>query len=335
MRVIYRQFATASEAFHESEAVLVKRNTQASAATAKAAAAARAAEGYRQRIRQLVRAESRSHPFEAYGAMLSSDSRTDFTARASLLEVVASRRAAVLAEAAKARTTAAAAAAEARATAESAAKLTRELRVKRAELSERATQAAGLYRRLAAQERAARIAAERAAAARAAAQRAAAQRAAAQRAAAERASRTADRTDPAPTSAPVAKPPPPSVAPPAVPVSGRASIAVAEARRQIGKPYVWGATGPDSFDCSGLTGWSWRAAGVTLPRTSRQQYAAGVKVSRSALQPGDLVYFGSPIYHVAIYVGANTMISAPQPGDVVKYQSLGAFNDYAGATRPG
>ncbi len=331
MRAIYRQFATASEAFHESEAVLVKRSTQARAATAKAAGAARAAEGYRQRIRQLVRAESRSHPLETFGAMLSSDSRTDFTARASLLEVVASRRAAVLEEAAKARATAATAAAEARAAAGSAAKLTRELRVKRAELSERATQAAGLYRRLAAQERAARIAAERAATA-----RAAVQRAAAQRAAAERASRTADRTDPTPTSAPVASPPPPpSVAPPAVPVSGRASIAVAEARRQIGKPYVWGATGPDSFDCSGLTGWSWRAAGVILPRTSRQQYAAGVKVSRSALQPGDLVYFGSPIYHVAIYVGGNTMISAPQPGDVVKYQSLGAFSDYAGATRPG
>ena len=112
-------------------------------------------------------------------------------------------------------------------------------------------------------------------------------------------------------------------------------MAVATARAQIGKPYVWGATGPNSFDCSGLTSYSWRAAGVILPRTSREQYAAGVKVSRSALRPGDLVYFGSPIYHVALYVGSNTMISAPQPGDVVKYQSLDAFSDYAGATRPG
>ena len=112
-------------------------------------------------------------------------------------------------------------------------------------------------------------------------------------------------------------------------------MAVAEARRQVGKPYVWGATGPGSFDCSGLTSWAWRAAGVSIPRTSRQQYAAGVKVSRSALRPGDLVYFGSPIYHVAIYVGGNMMISAPQPGDVVKYQSVDAFSDYAGATRPG
>ena len=72
---------------------------------------------------------------------------------------------------------------------------------------------------------------------------------------------------------------------------------------------------------------------MEIPRTSRQQYAAGVKVSRSALRPGDLVYFGSPIYHVAIYIGNNTMVSAPQPGDVVKYQSVDAFSDYAGATR--
>jgi cell wall-associated NlpC family hydrolase len=118
-------------------------------------------------------------------------------------------------------------------------------------------------------------------------------------------------------------------------VSGRAGVAVQTARAQIGDPYVWGATGPDSFDCSGLTSYAWKAAGVILPRTSREQYAAGVKVARSTLRPGDLVYFGSPIYHVALYIGNNMMISAPQPGDVVKYQSLDAFSDYAGATRPG
>ena len=112
-------------------------------------------------------------------------------------------------------------------------------------------------------------------------------------------------------------------------------MAVQTARAQIGDPYVWGASGPDAFDCSGLTSYAWKAAGVILPRISREQYAAGVKVARSALLPGDLVYFGSPIYHVAIYIGNNMMISAPQPGDVVKYQSLDAFTDYAGATRPG
>ena len=328
MRVLYQQFATAAEAFHESETVLARRTAQAKAATARAAAATRATEAYRLRIRQLVRSESRSTPFQTFGAMLTSGSRSDFAAQASLLEVVATRRSAVVEEAAKAAAAATRAQAEARTAAESAAALTRELGVERTKLSRQAAQAAALYRRLSAQERAALAAAQT------------------QRAAAERASRAASRTSPAPTPAPAGtarptaapSPPPssPAPAPPAaVPVSGRASIAVAEARRQIGKPYVWGSAGPNSFDCSGLTSWSWRAAGVILPRTSRQQYAAGVKVTRSALRPGDLVYFGSPIYHVAIYVGGNTMISAPQPGDVVKYQSLDAFGDYAGATRPG
>jgi cell wall-associated NlpC family hydrolase len=74
---------------------------------------------------------------------------------------------------------------------------------------------------------------------------------------------------------------------------------------------------------------------VSLPRTSRDQYAAGVKVSRSQLLPGDLVYFGMPVYHVAIYIGGGQMITAPQPGEVVKYQALSTFSDYTGATRPG
>lgn len=117
------------------------------------------------------------------------------------------------------------------------------------------------------------------------------------------------------------------------PASGRARVAVEEAHRQLGKPYRYGGNGPDSFDCSGLTGWVWRAAGVSLPRTSRDQYAQGRKVSRADLQPGDLVYFGNPIHHVGIYIGDGQMISAPQSGDRVKMQS--AFrSDYVGATRP-
>ena len=117
------------------------------------------------------------------------------------------------------------------------------------------------------------------------------------------------------------------------PASGRARVAVEEAYRQLGKPYRYGATGPDSFDCSGLTSWVWRAAGVSLPRTSRDQYAQGRKVARADVQPGDLVYFGNPIHHVGIYVGDGQMISAPQTGDRVKLQA--AFrSDYVGATRP-
>ncbi|CAA9289349.1 MAG: hypothetical protein AVDCRST_MAG41-4283 [uncultured Corynebacteriales bacterium] len=340
LRALYKEFATASEEFHEAETVLVKRTAEAKVAAAKATAAARAEAGFRSKIKRLVDSQARSDPFGTFGAMLSSDSPGEFAAQASLIDVVTARRAAVLTAATQATATAAKARGDATSARDSARKLTAELAVKRTDISRRAARAAALFQRLTAAERAALTAAQT------------------QRAAEERASRAADRArstpqpEPEPEpgatsstggSAPTRTAPMPTAprqstpapAPVAVPVSGRAGAAVAEARRQVGKPYVWGATGPGSFDCSGLTSWAWRAAGVSIPRTSRQQYAAGAKVSRSALRAGDLVYFGSPIYHVAIYVGGNTMISAPQPGDVVKFQSVDAFGDYAGATRPG
>lgn len=117
------------------------------------------------------------------------------------------------------------------------------------------------------------------------------------------------------------------------PASGRASIAVQEAYRKLGSPYRWAASGPDRFDCSGLTMWVWGKAGVSLPHSSRAQYSGGNKVSRSDWQPGDLVFYGSPIHHVGIYIGNGKMISAPQTGDVVKIQNA-LRSDYVGAVRP-
>lgn len=102
----------------------------------------------------------------------------------------------------------------------------------------------------------------------------------------------------------------------------QASVAVATAKAQLGKPYLWGSGGPNSFDCSGLTSFAWAAAGVTLPRTSRSQYAGTVRVAVADIQPGDLVFFGSPIHHVGIYVGGGQMVNAPESGDVVKYSSI-------------
>jgi cell wall-associated NlpC family hydrolase len=117
------------------------------------------------------------------------------------------------------------------------------------------------------------------------------------------------------------------------PASGRAGVAVQEAYRKLGSPYKWGASGPNTFDCSGLTMWVWGKAGVSLPHSSQAQYSSGRHVSRGNLQPGDLVFFGSPIHHVGIYIGGGRMISAPHTGDVVKIQD--AFRgDYAGAVRP-
>ncbi|MDX6221090.1 MAG: peptidoglycan DL-endopeptidase CwlO [Frankiales bacterium] len=116
------------------------------------------------------------------------------------------------------------------------------------------------------------------------------------------------------------------------PPSSRAATAVAAAYQQLGAPYDWAADGPAAFDCSGLTAYVWAAAGVTLPHSSQAQFGVGAHVSRSQLAPGDLVFFGSPIHHVGIYVGNGNMIDAPQTGDVVRVQSINR-SDYAGAVR--
>jgi cell wall-associated NlpC family hydrolase len=109
--------------------------------------------------------------------------------------------------------------------------------------------------------------------------------------------------------------------PPPPPSSG-AARAVATAQAQLGQPYQWGAAGPDSFDCSGLTMFAWAAAGVSLPHSSGSQYAITTHIALSDLQPGDLVFFYSDLSHVGIYVGGGTMIHAPHPGTVVSYASI-------------
>lgn len=105
------------------------------------------------------------------------------------------------------------------------------------------------------------------------------------------------------------------------------------AMRYLGAPYRWGASGPNSFDCSGFTMFVYAQVGVSLPHSSRAQINSGQRVSMSDLQPGDLVFFGSPIHHVGIYVGGGQYIHAPRTGDVVKISSL-SRGDYAGACRP-
>jgi len=102
----------------------------------------------------------------------------------------------------------------------------------------------------------------------------------------------------------------------------KAEKALAFARAQIGKPYVWGATGPDSYDCSGLTQAAWKAAGVSLPRTTYDQVNAGTTVSLANAQPGDLIFFYDDISHVGIYIGNGMMIHAPKPGAYVREESV-------------
>ncbi|KAB8168627.1 hypothetical protein FH609_008245 [Streptomyces sp. 3MP-14] len=104
--------------------------------------------------------------------------------------------------------------------------------------------------------------------------------------------------------------------------SSYAQTAVNAATSKLGSPYVWAATGPNSFDCSGLTSWAYNQAGVSLPRVSQAQANAGTRVARSELAPGDLVFFYPELTHVGIYVGNGQMVHAPRPGGVVEYASL-------------
>ncbi|MFK4154560.1 NlpC/P60 family protein [Streptomyces fungicidicus] len=111
--------------------------------------------------------------------------------------------------------------------------------------------------------------------------------------------------------------------PAGAPASGRAAAAVAAARSALGKPYVWGASGPSSFDCSGLVQWSYAQAGVGLPRTSQAQRYAGRQVPLSEARPGDLVVYRSDASHVGMYMGNGQVIHAPYPGAPVRYDPVG------------
>ncbi|WP_239153085.1 NlpC/P60 family protein [Virgisporangium aurantiacum] len=101
-----------------------------------------------------------------------------------------------------------------------------------------------------------------------------------------------------------------------------ASGAVAFVKRQLGKPYVSGATGPGSYDCSGLTRAAYSSVGVGIPRTSQEQYRGSARINRDALQPGDLVFYYGGITHVAMYVGNGQIIEALRTGTVVRYDSI-------------
>jgi cell wall-associated NlpC family hydrolase len=119
-----------------------------------------------------------------------------------------------------------------------------------------------------------------------------------------------------------------------------AAAAVRRALGQVGKPYRWGATGPATFDCSGLVRFAYAGAGLSLPRTSRQQWSAGRHVEVAGLRPGDLVFWAhdpdrpASIHHVGLYVGQGLMVHAPHTGALVRVDAMRPAG-YAGATRPG
>jgi peptidoglycan DL-endopeptidase CwlO len=159
------------------------------------------------------------------------------------------------------------------------------------------------------------------------------------RAAREERAKATPSPKPSPTKTPTPTPTPttepePEPEPPPPPSSTRGEKALAYAKEQLGEPYVFGADGPDSWDCSGLTMRAWGSAGVSLPHSSHMQYEESPKVSQSDLRPGDLVFFYSDLHHVGLYAGSGRVLHAPRPGKNVEYIDID-YMPSAGATRPG
>jgi cell wall-associated NlpC family hydrolase len=121
------------------------------------------------------------------------------------------------------------------------------------------------------------------------------------------------------------------------PNASGAQIAIAAARSKLGASYVFGAAGPDVFDCSGFVLWSWAQAGVSLPHSALAQYTSLPRVPLSAVQPGDIIYYGNYGPHTALYIGGGQIIHIrnPSPGGVVQIDSMYGYDDPWGATRPG
>ncbi|MFD7868321.1 NlpC/P60 family protein [Streptomyces sp. NPDC057682] len=116
------------------------------------------------------------------------------------------------------------------------------------------------------------------------------------------------------------------------PASALGAAALKAASTRVGLPYVYGATGPGSFDCSGLTQWAYAQAGANITRTTYSQIAQGTQIARSQLKPGDLVFF-SGTSHVGLYAGNNTVLHAPKPGTYVRYESMNTVGSYQTAVR--
>ncbi len=285
-----------TEQFNEARETLATQQAAAQAAGATLEQAAAALGQAQQQVRGLARSAWTGEGLSSFQALLTSDSADDFVDRMSTLQLVAGHQNDILSAAAGANV----AAAQAQATAQDAAAQAQatydEVAAQQSALQKQVAEYQAVYDRLSAAEK----------------------RAAASAAPVQHASR-AER-EPAAASGPV------------VASSQAAQVAVNAALAQRGKPYVWAASGPGSFDCSGLTAYAYKAAGIGLPHSSALQARVGQAVGRANLQPGDLVFFYSPVSHVGIYIGNGQMVHAPTSGDVVKVASIDQM-PFAGGRR--
>jgi len=276
-----------SEQFNEAREALAAQLSTAQAAAGELEQLTAELATAQQQVRGLARSAYTGQGLSSFQALLTSDSADSFVDRMATLQLVAGHQNGILEGAAAANV----AAAQAHATASQAATEAQQqydaLNAQKAALEAEIAEYQAAYDSLSAEE----------------------QRVASAGHGDDRASRSAEREPIASVGAVVAG-------------SQAAQVAIDTAMAQQGKPYVWAASGPGSFDCSGLTAFAFAAAGVALPHSSRMQSQMGQSVSRDQLQPGDLVFFYSPVSHVGIYIGNGQMVHAPTSGDVVKVAPL-------------
>ncbi|SFF21776.1 C40 family peptidase [Blastococcus tunisiensis] len=286
-----------TEEFNEARVALTAQQDAARAAAAVMEQATAELAAAQQYVRGLARTAYTGEGLGSVQALLTSDSADAFVDRMATLQMVAGHQNGILERAAAANVAAAQAqAAAAQATTEAQAQYDA-VAAQQAALQAEVDSYRAAFSQLSTQEQQAAVAAH---------------------GEEDRASRSADR-EPAAADAPV------------VANGNAAQIAIDTAMAQRGKPYVWAAGGPNAYDCSGLTAYAFRAAGINLPHSSRLQSRMGQAVSRDQLQPGDLVFFYSPVSHVGIYIGNGQMVHAPTSGDVVKVAPL--MSGYSGARR--
>ncbi len=303
-----------AEQFNEARENLAAQQAAAQAAQVEVERATAVLAEAQRSVRGVARSAYTGSGLNSFQAMMVSGSADEFVNRMSTLQMVAGHQNELLAVAADANVAAAQAEAQLQASAAEAQRQYETVSGQKTDLERQIAEYRSIHDRLTAEE-------QRAVAAAAATAHASGAAHAAGSADSERASR-AERTEPlAAASAPV------------VADGQAAQVAIDTAMAQRGKPYVWAAGGPTAFDCSGLTQFAFRATGINLPHSSRMQSLMGQAVSRDDLQPGDLVFFRSPVSHVGIYIGGGQMVHAPTSGDVVKVASVDAVGGYAGARR--
>jgi peptidoglycan DL-endopeptidase CwlO len=321
-----------TEKFNDAREALATKQAEAEQARQQVQVAEAAVGTARDQVREVARSAYTGEQLSTLQAMLSSKSADEMLDRVGTLGTIADHNNELLSAAQQATEEAdAAETAATKATADAQA-LVDQVAAQQADLDSQVAEYKAQYDRLSAEEKA-RAEAEAAAAAAAAAADAAAR--------ASQAASRADRPTASSSSASSSSSssssaaPAPAASAPVVAGSGAAATAVNTAMAQLGKPYVWAAAGPSSFDCSGLVQYAYKAAGISLPHSSSAQASMGTAVTRAQLQPGDLIAFYSPVSHIGIYIGNGQMVHAPTSGDVVKVASIDVMGSITAMRRIG